>query len=75
MGWHRPLGPYRGKRCGMTVYVDDYRVPATVGRIRARWSHLFVPAGTDLEELHQFAESIGLRRSWFQGPPGMYCAI
>lgn len=24
----------------MTVYVDDFRVPARVGRINARWSHL-----------------------------------
>lgn len=24
----------------MTVYVDDMRRPATVGRISARWSHL-----------------------------------
>lgn len=52
----------------MTVYVDDAQLPATVGRYTVRWSHLFVPPGTDLEELHRFAVSIGLRRSWFQGP-------
>lgn len=51
----------------MTVYVDDFRVPATVGRISGRWSHLVTDG--DLEELHEFAQSIGLRRSWFQGPP------
>jgi hypothetical protein len=47
----------------MTVYVDDARIPAKVGRISARWSHLF--ADTQ-EELHEFAASIGLRRAWFQ---------
>jgi hypothetical protein len=49
----------------MTVYVDDMRVPARVGRIEARWSHLM--ADTD-EELHGFAARIGLRRSWAQYP-------
>lgn len=47
----------------MTVYVDNARIPARVGRIRARWSHLF--ADTQ-EELHAFALSIGLKRTWFQ---------
>lgn len=49
----------------MTVYVDDMRVPARVGRINARWSHLM--ADTD-EELHEFAARLGLRRSWHQKP-------
>ncbi len=49
----------------MTVYVDDMRMPARVGRIEARWSHLM--ADTDVE-LHAFAASIGLRRSWAQYP-------
>jgi hypothetical protein len=48
----------------MTVYVDNYRVPATVGRIRGRWSHL--TADTP-DELHEFAAKIGHRREWFQG--------
>lgn len=48
----------------MTVYVDNARIPATVGRFRARWSHL--TADTP-EELHAFAARIGLRRQWFQG--------
>lgn len=47
----------------MTVYVDDSFIPARVGRHASRWCHLF--ADTQ-EELHEFAESIGLRRSWFQ---------
>ncbi|AOS94807.1 hypothetical protein AN480_27340 (plasmid) [Mycobacterium intracellulare subsp. chimaera] len=49
----------------MTVYVDDMRMPARVGRIEARWSHLM--ADSD-EELHRFAASIGLRRCWAQYP-------
>ncbi|WP_045742278.1 DUF4031 domain-containing protein [Actinoplanes rectilineatus] len=47
----------------MTVFVDDFRCPARVGRIQARWSHL--TAATP-DELHEFAERIGLRRAWFQ---------
>lgn len=50
----------------MTVYVDDFRVPARVGRIDARWSHLSVGPDDDVAELHAFAEQIGLKRSWFQ---------
>jgi len=47
----------------MTVYVDNARIPARVGRIKARWSHL--TADTQ-DELHAFAAGIGLKRSWFQ---------
>jgi hypothetical protein len=49
----------------MTVYVDDLRMPATVGRLRARWSHLFTDQ-PDQAELHELASRIGLRRTWFQ---------
>lgn len=48
----------------MTVYVDDLRLAARVGRLRARWSHLFTDG--PVEELHAFAARIGLRRDWFQ---------
>lgn len=47
----------------MTVYVDQY--PGWLG-VPKKWEgggHLF---GTNLEELHQFAADIGLRRAWFQ---------
>lgn len=60
----------------MTVYVDDFRATATVGRIRGRWSHLV--ADTEAE-LHAFAERIGLRRAWYQtckrkcAPEGVPC--
>jgi hypothetical protein len=50
----------------MTVYVDDFGVPAIVGRHTSRWSHM-ITDNPDLEELHAFAERIGLRRSYFQG--------
>jgi hypothetical protein len=50
-------------RQAMTVYVDDLRAPATVGRVKGRWSHL--TADTP-EELHEFAARLGLRREWFQ---------
>lgn len=48
----------------MAIYVDDWRQQATVGRLKARWSHLFSDASD--EELHAFAAQIGLSRSWFQ---------
>lgn len=47
----------------MTVYVDDFRAPATVGRLKARWSHL---TADNRDELHTFAGRIGLKRAWFQ---------
>lgn len=50
------------------IYVDDMRMQAKVGRINGRWSHLFTDE-VDQTELHEFAESIGLRRSWFQSYP------
>lgn len=53
----------------MTVYVDDYRVPATVGRVTARWSHMFAGPFDDITELHAVADVIGMRRDWFQAKP------
>ena len=53
----------------MTVFVDDFRVPARVGGRTAHWSHLTVEPDGDLNELHAFAARIGLKKSWFQGPP------
>lgn len=47
----------------MTVYVDDMRRQARVGRINARWSHLMADT---TDELHAFAARLGLRRSWIQ---------
>jgi hypothetical protein len=53
----------------MTVYVDDFRVPARVGRLTARWSHLLVSPDGDLAELHEMARRIGLKPAWFQDKP------
>lgn len=47
----------------MTIYVDSAKIPATVGRIRAKWSHL---TADDQDELHAFAAQLGLKRQWFQ---------
>lgn len=47
----------------MTVYVDDMRRQATVGRVTARWSHL---TADTREELLAFARAIGLRPEWRQ---------
>jgi hypothetical protein len=47
----------------VTIYVDNYRVPAQVGQIRGRWSHLTADTPA---ELHTFADRLGLRRAWFQ---------
>ncbi|WP_234796015.1 DUF4031 domain-containing protein [Mycobacteroides chelonae] len=49
----------------MTVYVDDMRMQATIGRLEARWSHL--TADTE-EELHAFAAELGLPRQTAQFP-------
>jgi len=50
----------------MAVYVDKLRYykdsSKVCGRI-VKWSHLTADTA---EELHRFAEFIGLKRSWFQ---------
>lgn len=52
----------------MTVYVDNVRIPATVGPYTARWSHL---TADTRDELHTFAARLGLKRAWFQEPKGI----
>ncbi|MEU4241053.1 DUF4031 domain-containing protein [Actinoplanes sp. NPDC026619] len=47
----------------MTVYVDNYRCPTTVGHLSGRWSHLTADTPT---ELQAFAARIGLRPAWLQ---------
>lgn len=47
----------------MTVYVDDAAIQATVGKRRAKWSHLTADRH---EELVSFAISIGLNQAWIQ---------
>lgn len=54
----------------MTVYVDDALIPATVGPITSRWSHLMSdlagPSGT--AELVEFAARLDMRHAWIQRP-------
>jgi hypothetical protein len=51
----------------LTVYVDDAYIEAQLPGMRpAKWCHL---TADTKGELHEFAERIGLRRSWFQDKP------
>lgn len=52
------------------IYVDNAYIPAKVGRYDSKWCHLLSDE-KDPESLHLFAESIGLKRSYFQ--PGKFC--
>lgn len=52
----------------MTIYVDDiFRATPRTAQARKHgieWCHMM--SDGNLEELHQLAEKIGLKRSWFQ---------
>ncbi|MDP9022269.1 MAG: DUF4031 domain-containing protein [Actinomycetota bacterium] len=55
----------------MTVYVDDVRdygtrVGARLRRVGTEWCHL---TADSRQELHAFAQQLGVRRSWFQDDP------
>lgn len=50
----------------MSVYVDDAFVEGDWGK----WSGGGHMQADDVDELHAFAASIGLRRLWFQTKPG-----
>ena len=57
-GQPRPaLGP------PLTVYVDDWRQPATVRGRADRWSHLLAD---DPDELHALAQALGIPRRGYQ---------
>ena len=47
----------------LTVYVDDWRQPATVRGRADRWSHLLAD---DPEELHAMADALGIPRRGYQ---------
>ena len=55
----------------MTIFVDELKdwplgfVDPGARRHGTRWCHLWTN-NKDLEELHLFAKSIGLKREWFQ---------
>ncbi len=55
-----------GAAGAVTVYLDDWRQAAHLGPVDDRWSHLV--ADTE-QELHAFAERMGMRRAWFQDKP------
>jgi hypothetical protein len=51
----------------MSVYVDDLMPCQPTAKWRWNLScHLFAD---DIEELHRFASSLGLKRAWFQHKP------
>ena len=50
----------------MTVYVDNARRPGPWYATTAYWSHL---TADTKDELHIFAERLGLRRDWFCDEP------
>ena len=54
----------------MTVYVDPlFTMQPRTAQARShgdRWCHMQVGKDDELEELHQMAEKIGLKRSYFQ---------
>lgn len=51
----------------MTVYIDAWvYYGKRLGYAGPCWCHLF---SDSLEELHGFAKSLGLRKSWFQNRP------
>jgi len=59
--------PGHGPQPAVTVYLDNWRQRARLGPVDDRWSHLI--ADTD-DELHRFADAMGMRRQWFQAKPG-----
>lgn len=46
----------------MTIYVDECIWPFR----GTKYCHMMVGKDDDLQELHDFAEQIGLKRAWFQ---------
>jgi hypothetical protein len=52
----------------MTIYVDQIRTYSSVAG-HSLWCHMATDG--DIEELHQFAGHIGLKRAWFQNRPSL----
>ncbi len=57
------LAPRPALDADLTVYVDDWRQPATVRDRAERWSHLLAD---DPEELHALAGALGIPRRGYQ---------
>ena len=54
----------------MTIYVDDlrtYKNRRFYGAKKIRWCHMMTDS--DISELHEMAQKIGLQLSWFQDHP------
>lgn len=53
----------------MAIYIDEFRhwAPTRIRCFKAGSSHL---TADTVEELHAFADQLGLRRSWFQDRRG-----
>ena len=49
----------------MTIYVDRIQTHGNKGE----WCHMWTDDFANLDKLHQFADSIGLKRKWFQSAP------
>lgn len=47
----------------MTIYVDE---TFDWGHIKGKWCHMACAVDDGPQELHDFAERIGLKRAWFQ---------
>jgi hypothetical protein len=54
--------------CVVSVYVDE--IVKHGGSKTFQWEHSCHLYADSLDELHAFAESIGLKRAWFQGKDG-----
>lgn len=51
------------------ICVDNAYFPGKAGRHTSLWCHLFTDSPEDpaeMDQLHRFAQRIGLRREWFQ---------
>lgn len=50
---------------GMATY-DEAQIKQPARQFGQRWCHLFAGSADGIEELHQFAARLGLKRSWYQ---------
>ena len=47
------------------IYIDEIRDYTGIINLKyKKWSHMWTDG--DIEELHEFAEKLGLKRRWFQ---------
>ncbi len=57
----------------MTIYVDHlqthHKVNPMAKHLGDHWAHLATDG--NVQELHDFAERLGLKREWFQDRPGL----